>query len=116
MQSIPVVVQCFFCRGSDVPDNPNFAFGGPLEFLGLPIWAPEGRGVYVWSVDMVSANDERWVVLGPFESDVAAKEAVRVVLALDSSRGYRIENEHSFVYKLARLPYRGLPSIIYTDG
>lgn len=116
MPSPPVVVQCFFSRGSDVPDNPDFAFGGPLEFLGLPMWSPGGRGVYIWSVDMVSAGDERWVVFGPFKDAIGAEEAIRSVLALDACRGYRIHNEHCFGPLMVKRGYESLPSIIYTDG
>lgn len=113
---LPVVAQCFFIRGEEVPDNPSFAFVGPLEFLGVPIWAPDGYGIFVWSVDMVQAGDERWVVLGPFANKGAAKEAIRSVLALDGCVGYRFVNEHCFWPLLAKRGYSSLPSIIYTDG
>ena len=96
------------------PSVPDEDFEG-LLFCGLPMWAPKGRGVYVWAIDMVVESDERWVVFGPFEDGSTAKKKIERVVKSPKCWGYRIEYEHSFP-SILRRSYSRLPANMYTDG
>ena len=67
-----VVVQAFFYKNDAIPKEPEFIWKDKDEFIGFKLWKPNGHPVFVWAIDYVSCNDERWCAFGPFQEGVVS--------------------------------------------
>ena len=109
-----LLLQVFFSKAKLVPNNPEFLFYDCDTFFGLPLWKHDGKPVFVWSVDCLTASDERWVVFGPFDQATAERTMAKLVL-VQGVDGCRIIQEHCFLPLLLR-HYEELPRMAWTDG
>jgi hypothetical protein len=116
--SCPVVLQIFFDGyHKDQTKWPSFINNYEnVEFLGLPLWKPDGKPVFVWSSDMISSGDERWIVFGPYKNEEEVKDRLSFI-DVPGQSGYRIINEHCFT-RLIHKEYggEGYPRLAWTDG
>lgn len=113
--SCPVVLQVFFTKHKEIPNNPPFLFVECEEFYHLPLWKPpDGKPVFVWSVDYIVTTDERWVLFGPF-SDSDVRYWIPWLVQQPGISGYRIINEHCVPSMLTK-SYDKWPRLAWTDG
>lgn len=98
----------YLCVRSDIPKT----------LYGQPLWMPHGKAIFRWAIDHVTCSDERWVVLGPYETRDDARGAFAVIPVAARLRGhhaellgYRIVNEHCWDELIGSYPNEA-----WTDG
>ena len=110
-----VVVQAFFYKNDAIPKEPEFIWKDKDEFIGFKLWKPNGHPVFVWAIDYVSCNDERWCAFGPFQ-ETEAREVLSKLILKPGCDGARIVNVHCFETLMKKPAYNRLPQWAWTDG
>jgi hypothetical protein len=92
----------------------GFPKNGDSTKDGLILWLRgDGSPIFYWSVDLIVAGDERFVMYGPFDNWEQADIAAKTIIKLPAVSGYRIWNPHSFQHTHPKLNEH---SVAYTDG
>lgn len=113
--SCPVVLIVYF--GGDPHHNEDieslaFIKGEVKGVFGIPLWMPDGKPVYWWSIDYIVCGDQRWLVFGPFDSYEEATQAFKAIESQTQVKGYRAVAEHCYTYLFGK----ELTRIMNTDG
>lgn len=99
----------YFGKIETVPDLPNF---NEEDFLGFRLWKPNGKAVYLWAIDYVVCQDERFIVFGPYESVQTARAAFEM-LPRNATLGFRVVPRHCYEWEHKE---KSFPHHMWTDG